>query len=331
MKRIAFFCIALISLSACEKYLIGDTPAPSGWLSAIPDDMMVCNISIPGSHDAATATFDMAIVRKFARTQVLTIADQLRHGVRAFDLRPAVVGGRLEICHGVFDTGVTFAETVNTMVRYLNMHPSEFIIVVVRHEEEADGNSDKWGRMMSDFIGGIPENRIMKTFDPEMTAAQLRGRILFLSRDEYGDEQYGAYIKGWTSGTDLEKQKSATVGEGSLWVQDYYDPDGAEDKLDAIGKMLSAFSSNEERGIWCINHTSGYVPGVLNAPDYAANAENVNGKTAEWIEALSGSAGIIMMDFAGSDWYNNYSVSGDTLLTAVISHNVLTTEVTFIR
>ena len=329
MKRIALICMALIALSACEKFSIGDTTDSSEWLSAVPDGTMVCNVSLPGAHDAATATLDKAIIRKFAKTQVLSIADQLMYGVRAFDLRPAVVDGELEICHSEYDTNTSFTECVNAMVEHLDRYPSEFIIVVIRHEEEADGNSDKWAGMMSDFIGSLPENRIMKTFDPEMTVSQMRGRILFLSRNEYRDEPYGAYIKGWTSGTDLEKQKSATIGEGSLWIQDYYDPDGADDKLDAIEAMLRAFSANEKRGVWCINHTSAYVPGIFSAPDYGANAENVNAKTAEWIDSMSGSTGIIVMDFAGADGYKNYKVAGDILLKAVINHNTLLTKVSF--
>lgn len=327
LTRCTLLCFAALAALSCEKVSYGERTDSSSWLSAVPDDIPVSSLSIPGTHDAATATLNTAVIRQFAKTQVLSIPDQLAYGVRAFDMRPAVVGGKLEICHSKFDTKTSFASAVGAIVEHLDAYPSEFAIVVIRHEEEADDNSPEWGRLMHECISGLPSERVMTDFDPQMTVAQMRGRILFLSRQEYDGGPLGAYITGWYSGQDPQRQKAAGIGDGRLWIQDYYDPDGKDDKLQAIKGLMDAYAAGHDSGTWCINHTSGYLPGIFSAPDYGANAENVNAQTADWLGGLKGSAGIVMMDFAGASRYRRYSVGGDRLLGAVINHNPLKTKV----
>lgn len=321
MSALAVLC-AVLAFVSCEKITFGQRDAnSSSWLSSVPDSVTVASLSVPGSHDAATFRIDLPVIDGLAKTQVLDIASQLRYGVRAFDLRPSFVNNRLEIYHGVVDTGVSLAEAVGDIMDYLDEFPSEFAIVVIRHEDEGDGGSAGWKAAMMDFLSALPEDKVLKDFDPMVTVGQMRGRILFLSRDEYGDEPVGAYIGGWYSGTDILRQKSANINDADLWVQDYYDPAGKEDKLDAIKTLMNDYAADAGPGVWCINHTSGYVPGVLGIPDYGENAQNVNAPTAAFIDALPGSAGIVMMDFAGVSSYESRSVGGDILLKAVINHN----------
>lgn len=321
MKKIIIFAIVAAFVS-CTKIVTDEKVTPrSEWLSAIPDDTPVSSITIPGAHDAATYTINTPVVDFFARTQAMTIAELLSCGVRAFDLRPAYVNNKLEIFHGIFDTNVSFAEAVETILDFLDRNPSEFAVILIRHEQEADNNDTRWAGAMFDFLSALPEGKVVGEFNPEMKLRQVRGRILFISRNEYQNGPIGAYITGWYSGEDIQRQKSAKINDGILWVQDYYDPRGKEDKLDAIKALLDDFAAETSSGIWCINHTSGYTPGIFNAPDYGENASNVNSWTADWISELNGSAGIVLMDFAGTDSYRSYSVSGARLLTALISHN----------
>lgn len=314
--------MVLLSCASCEKISLGEKAVDSAtWVSAIPDDVTVASLSIPGAHDAATFTMNTPIISSFAKTQAMSISEQLERGVRAFDLRPALVDGKLKICHDKYDTNVSFADAVNAIVGFLDRNPSEFAIVLIRHEVEADNNTNDWNTEFYNYLSSVPDNRIIKTFNPLLKVKDMRGRILFLSRNEYADEPIGGYVHNWYSGTDIERQKSASIEETPLWVQDYYDPEGMDDKLSAVRNLLVDFAANSEPGIWCFNHTSGYTPGIFGAPDYGENASNINSKTAEIIESLSGSTGIVMMDFAGASKYKSYNVYGDKLLVSIINHN----------
>lgn len=331
MRKLIFAAMAAVSvLASCQKYELGEhSVTTSAWQSALPGDMPVSQVSLPGAHDSATASIKIPIVQGFAKTQVLSIAKQWNYGVRVFDLRPAVVDGDLLICHSTIKTKTSFADAVGSIVKALDRNPSEFAIVVIRHEEEADGDSDEWGGKMADYIGSLPPQRVVRDFNPYMTVDQIRGRILFLFREDIEDPNIGARIYDWTSSDDIERQKSAKIGDGVLWVQDYYDPEDADDKMEAIMGLMGTFAEHTRPGIWCINHASGYNHAIFGAPNYGSNAENVNAATADYIQTLKGDIGIVLMDFAGAKRYKSFDVGGDVLLQTVIEHNPLTTRVTF--
>ncbi len=325
-----FIGYVIVLMHACEKISAGEEVVDSSsWLASIPDNTLVCSLSIPGAHDAATYSMNQVLISDFAKTQAMSIANLFDGGVRAFDLRPALVNNQLKIFHGSFDTGTSFPDAVESILDRIAQNPSEFAIIIIRHEEEGDSNNANWGRRIYEYLSSLPDSSVLREFDARITVAQLRGRILFLSRSEYQNGPIGAYIKGWYSGMDIEKQKLATIGNGRLWVQDAYNPDSKEEKLSAIRNLLLEFSENVEPDIWSINHVSGYMPGPFNAPNYGENAQNVNGQTADWIDMSSGRIGIIMMDFAGVSEYKSYSVDGDKLLKAVINKNPLTAKINF--
>ena len=83
----------------------GDQPKPqitaNSWMTAIDDDTKIAMLTIPGTHDAATSTCAGP-----GKCQTLTISGQLEHGVRAFDLRPAMDNNSSlgNIYHGILDT-----------------------------------------------------------------------------------------------------------------------------------------------------------------------------------------------------------------------------------
>jgi len=83
------------------------------WMSGIPDERYLCEINLPGTHDSATAYcknstdnyvqfFGRPVFNtgKYAKTQSLTLPEQLNAGVRYLDLRLSAKQGELLLCHG---------------------------------------------------------------------------------------------------------------------------------------------------------------------------------------------------------------------------------------
>ena len=66
--------------------------AADNWMERLSDDVYMMQLSIPGTHDAATGEgFTWGeVADQFGKTQDLTLAQLWAAGVRAFDLRPAV-------------------------------------------------------------------------------------------------------------------------------------------------------------------------------------------------------------------------------------------------
>ena len=324
MKPLLISALLTILVSCQQKIdldagiLAGEDTAVC-WMTGLADDTPLTGMSIPGAHDAASAT--ITAYKRWTRTQELDIAGLWNCGVRAFDLRPAWVDGSMGLYHDKYSAHIGFKTVMDALILALDRHPGEGAIVIIRHEEEADGNAPEWASEMGSMLDG--HRARLASWRPEMTLGDLRGKILVLSRNSYEGGPIGGYLQGWTSSADASAQRGARVtaptgGEHPFWVQDYYHPDGADDKWDETRDMLDATAAADEPRPLVVNHVSGYL-GKL--PDYRGNARNVNGKTAEYIKNLDGPAGIVMMDFAGTDRSSGIEVGGQKLVEAVIGNN----------
>lgn len=110
------------------------------WMAGIPDSRYIYEINLPGTHDSATAycknVTDNTVklfglpafhVEKFAKTQSLTLPEQLDAGVRYLDLRFSPKQGELLLCHGNNDK----IAAVNTVVRFLRrLNP---VLLLAKH------------------------------------------------------------------------------------------------------------------------------------------------------------------------------------------------------
>lgn len=318
MKKI-LFAAALLLFGAMSG-------ACAGWMSKVADSVRVDHMSIPGSHDSATGcgtTCD-----SLARTQDFDIAAQFDAGVRAYDFRPSAEGNTLRIYHGLYATNVTFEEAIDVLVDKLEQEPDEFAIIVMRHEDTHETPEEKasWGPMMSELLNNYSHRERLIQFRPGLTAGDMRGKILVLSRDKYGDKPVGGYIRDWSHEPDFASQDKAVIygkGKAGLHVQDFYDTYNALDvKLESIKNVIDYSEKADKGGKWVINHASGYYsPSTVTADTYRINASAINGAVARYLNEGKGPAGIIMMDFAGSDKSGAHRVNGQVLVDAIIERN----------
>lgn len=326
----------------------------NNWITPLDDNIYVSQLSIPGTHDAATGDgTDFSI----GKTQELTLDQQFEMGVRAFDLRPAVNANKeMILCHGAVATKFKWDQVMERFKMYLTKNPGEFIIVTLRHEEEYSGTSishwtnenanEKWQPLMREKLQAMKDSGLTIDFRPDLTVGDMRGKILFLCRDwtPYGDVKVvvaGGYT-GWGHSKDgAEVEIYGPSASGIMNIQDCYSPGEAG---------LSGFSNNQYPGIkwtaienllnksmrfhtddamvnrWSINHTSGYTAGILGistTDGYRENAANNNIKFYNKITSSDwqGSTGIILSDFVGARRSGDYTVYGDLLPQAIIDNN----------
>lgn len=325
MKHLLPYLLLLLILPACSVKMDLDADILEGedtavcWMERLADDTPLVALSIPGAHDAASAS--ITAWPSWTRTQDKNVAELWNCGVRAFDLRPALVDGELGIYHEKYSAHVSFPQIMQALVLALKKHPVECAIVIIRHEEEADGNNSLWKDAMGAYLSSI--RSFLVDYSPSLTLGELRGKILVLSRNEYTGGPLGGYIRGWSHSNRLDSQKSASIqgtdGSASpLLIQDYYHPEGVEDKWAAVKGLLDAAASAGDNGPLVINHTSGYLGSL---PDYRSNARNINARAADYISSRHIPAGIVMMDFAGESRSKGVSVGGKELVEALIANN----------
>ena len=305
-----------------------------GWMVSLDDYAYLSQVSIPGTHDSCTGegwsgAMGTIFGPSMGLTQELTISQQLECGIRAFDLRPCVSGSELVINHGILQTKAKFATVIAQLCRFVADNPTEFVVVVMRHEDDGDNGNTNWGQLVSQCLQDGTIRPWLADYRRDLTVGDLRGRVLVLSRDSYGDNPVGAYLNGWGHAADyISGTIQGNGASGIYYVQDYYEVlTNMDNKLRGIKKLLDYSTRNTStRGnrhlTLCINHTSGYTKSA-STDGNRDNAAQCNRAVIDYLteEANAGPTGIIVIDFAGTDRSGAYDVAGLQLVNTVIENN----------
>ncbi|MBR3856782.1 MAG: phosphatidylinositol-specific phospholipase C domain-containing protein [Bacteroidaceae bacterium] len=154
MNKVLLFLSALV-MSLTIKAQVSDY---QNWMSGLDDDAFICQLSIPGAHDACSSSFSSASA--FAalvsgKDQTKSVQQMLPLGARLFDLRPAVKNNKLTICHGILVTSFDFNTVMGQLRDYVIAHPTEFCVVVIRHEVEADDSNSSFGSLLQTSLASF--------------------------------------------------------------------------------------------------------------------------------------------------------------------------------
>lgn len=105
---------------------------------------------LPAAHDAGMYKKGMAILGK---TQDLSIYEQLKYGVRWFDLRPKWTGSKFVICHGIID-GPDLSEVLQDIKRFAEEGHKELALLKFSHFDNIDSATyPKLVSQINDAIG----------------------------------------------------------------------------------------------------------------------------------------------------------------------------------
>ena len=318
-------------MSICAK-------ADNDWMSRIHDNVYINQLSIPGSHDSGTGhgwTGFLGVIagNASALTQSKTLTAQWDAGVRVFDLRPGYNGSSLEIYHGVCQTNLSMYNAMAYLIEKLAAHPSEFVIVLTRHESDGDGNNGGWNNAMANLLNQEPFASYIIPFNANKTLKDVRGKMMIITRDDINNSKVGR-AHGWSHSANFDDQTHAYVtvandaGGGNLCVQDNYDntgANGAQTKIDAVLRMNShaaTFNKPEaDLNTMVINHCSGYTASASSNGNRDMAAKANTALLNQLRQGQDGPTGIVLMDFAGVDNSNGYQTNSQSLIDEIINLN----------
>lgn len=277
---IGVLIISLFSMIPLNSYSKKDVMP---WMSYIHDDTKISDISIPGTHDsgATHSIFDVS-----GKCQDLSIKQQLRVGVRFFDLRLQLVNDEFKIVHSFVKQNLSFKKVMKDLSNFINENNSEFIIISLK-KEASDKNStlDFKDKLTSD----LNEYKDVISFDKELPEYinDARGKIYIF--DRYGLD-YGIPLSNWSDDTSFEVN--------NYYVQDYYCISDLKEKQEDIIKAIDYKNSNDNI---VINFTSCYLDYGF-PPTYAGSSANkINPWFYEYINESNMKLGIVVMDFMTID------------------------------
>lgn len=325
-----------------------DLPKPAtDWLDMVRDEVKVCKLSIPGTHDTMTGMGFYQPGLKFvfnmtAISQLSDLEEQMNSGLRFFDIRPVVSTDTiakkkiLRLTHGISELDVSFEQTIDWLQAYLKAHPSEFFIAKLQFDNGFEDQKDVYSLLsdvlhMSKYQGLFVEN-----WRPDITVGEMRGKILWLSRydlrllnDLY---HYPIVYCDWPDeDPDIEEDlnpaaqrncamynmEDSTI-KARLYKQDYYKTTTEKrmknKQKTVIDMMHSAREANAtDENIWIVNHCSAYTE--VSPRGYITNASNLHPLVVEDLQKYEGTVGITPMDMACHD-YVHCVVNGGTPYTS---------------
>ena len=312
-----------------------DLPKPAtDWLDMVRDEVKVCKLSIPGTHDTMTGMGFYQPGLKFvfnmtAISQLSDLEEQMNSGLRFFDIRPVVSTDTiakkkiLRLTHGISELDVSFEQTIDWLQAYLKAHPSEFFIAKLQFDNGFEDQKDVYSLLsdvlhMSKYQGLFVEN-----WRPDITVGEMRGKILWLSRydlrllnDIY---HYPIVYCDWPDeDPDIEEDLNPTAQrncamynmedstiKARLYKQDYYKTTTEKrmknKQKTVIDMMHSAREANAtDENIWIVNHCSAYTE--VSPRGYITNASNLHPLVVEDLQKYEGTVGITPMDMACHDY-----------------------------
>ncbi|AYV47174.1 hypothetical protein CFHF_01490 [Caulobacter flavus] len=190
---------------------------PRTWMSKLPDDAYLRDVTLPGSHDAGTAAYIIPL----SRCQDLSIGEQLDKGARYFDIRLDSTYP-LEIVHGASNTGKYFEkDCLAPMAEFLKHRgTAETIVMCINSDAENhfhDSVISLVRRALNNTFGGDNWLDHFEIDTHQKPLKDLRQKIVFMRRYKF-DKASSKYLH--CRGIEMIEFKNATGSDSFEWPDD---------------------------------------------------------------------------------------------------------------
>lgn len=195
------------------------------WMGDLYDELKLCEIMMPGSHDAGMSVLQHCtlplVLDNYTRTQSLSVEGQLYAGARYFDIRIDYDHGELVTYHreGKWGcNGQSLRSILEQMKSFLTFYPTEFLILKFSHirsfndsiNDNNAHNPTKTKKLIEEMLGGYQDFLYCNSSSTmnlvNMTIDTFRGKaILAFDYDEHISTAKGRFRyqnKQWTSRTN---------------------------------------------------------------------------------------------------------------------------------
>lgn len=311
--------------------------AMSKWMKDIPDSRMVCQLMVPGTHDAATFGLTYGWMLTLGKTQMLNWQKQFDAGIRAFDLRSRQFDNSTYLFHSMLKCNISFSDALDDFVKILKSNPDEGIILMVKGEGNDMKDFGSFGnKAFNELSELVPVNfnfdrldmektikedlrlideklgkaGLLAKYKPDMTMKDLRGKALIwvVNQPDNWDLNNSAYanLRDYIA---LEKDDKVLALDGTSvqrWNQNLYEcPENksekefVEDKGGKFEELLKKTAEDRNGVYWCTNAANAYYKEVGFVPNYVTFASMGYPSFINSIKKHGGCRGIVLQDYAG--------------------------------
>lgn len=293
----------------------------ANWMSTIDGSVPVTAINMPGTHDSMARYVPASIV---ARTQTMSVSEQLYNGVRYLDMRTRIekddVIGVHDVInckdsYGLFAKNIILKDIVEDCKNFLNENKGETILFLLK--QEVDDNTELFSKFYDDCIAASPESWFLENRVP--TLAEARGKIVLLrsakaDRERFDNTNSGINFEMYPhiGSTDMNDFRHRPVSELGgypytyMYVQDSYKLEG-EEKIEVIKNFLESDLDNGCFNICCTNSAK--------SKPAAANAQETNAFLSSYNFTAGKTYGIISMDFVTKELCEKIYMTNSPIMT----------------
>lgn len=144
------------------------------WMNNIPNETKISQMTIPGTHDSLSL-FGICC----ARTQVWSLSEQMRAGLRYFDIRLRNIDNTLRAYHAFVDQRLTLDTILYLVFKFLDEHPSETIIMEIISEYETKNCTKSMSELYKEYIENY-KHRIYEYENRDVTMGEIRGKAMVI-------------------------------------------------------------------------------------------------------------------------------------------------------
>ena len=161
-----------------EQKIYSDSYRPTiynlSWMKNIPDSTKLSEMTIPGTHDSCSL-YGICC----ARTQTWTLLEQMRAGIRYFDIRLRLYNNTLRAFHAFVDQIDTFDIILVYALEFLYHNPSETIIFQIITEYKPKNCTKTMEELFEEYTK-FYKNKIYIYENKDITLGQIRGKIFII-------------------------------------------------------------------------------------------------------------------------------------------------------
>ncbi|MCI8497151.1 MAG: phosphatidylinositol-specific phospholipase C [Clostridiales bacterium] len=173
-----------ISVSAHKDYAYwhetSRTQTKADWMKKLSNNKRTSELSLPGTHDTMAHRSDL-LGGDIARTQTMSLTDQLMSGIRVLDIRLKYENSKLLKCHhGVAYLKAEFADVLRDIKDFLKKNPSEAIFM--RVSQENSNVSDQKMKEAFDYYYNQNKDLFYNGGSQNPTVGEIRGKIVLLPK-----------------------------------------------------------------------------------------------------------------------------------------------------
>ncbi len=293
----------------------------TNWMSNIDGSLYLSEITIPGTHDSGadkhTSPQPGFLVAPYVICQDFKIYNQLRLGVRWLDIRLfyELCQNSLTLHHSIFNLSKNFDYVLKECIKFLNNHPSETIVLMIKQEYSEASCKDFTKRVYEKIKNHGLDNFYLSEKNP--TLDKVRGKICIVRTFHKCDLPHalGMYAN-WSSNS----YNSSRTYNGITWhVQDHYSLNHVSSytKINEIRSYLYRASKEANSHTFFINFVSGER--AWNCEPIWNTAEKIQPPVQKYImkHMYRRHCGVIILNFAGG---GDVSSGGRNCAPSLVKH-----------